>query len=67
MVWQGRAPGVEYSGYPDVGTEMFGIGRNRQQGLSRRFEQQLVDDRLVLIGDVADRCRRRSYEPVLTG
>ena len=56
MVWQGRAPGVEYGGYPDVGTKVFGIGRNPQQGLSHCLEQQLVDLCLILIGNVADGC-----------
>ena len=57
VVGQGRAPGMEYSGYPDVRTKVFGIGGNPQQGLSRCLEQQLVDHCLVLIGNVADGCR----------
>ena len=38
VVGQGRTPGVEYGGYADVRTKVFGIGRNRQQGLSRCLE-----------------------------
>ena len=33
---------------------MLGIGRDRERGLGRGFEQQVVDHRLVLIGDVGD-------------
>src|SRR5260370_42393855 len=37
------------------GAEMLGIGSNRERGLGRRLEQQAVDDRLVLVGDIGDR------------
>src|SRR5260370_26179158 len=37
------------------GAEMLGIGSNRERGLGRRLEQQVVDDRLVLVGDIGDR------------
>jgi hypothetical protein len=35
---------------------MSGVGRNRAQGLGSRLEQDTVDHRLVVIGEVADRC-----------
>ena len=50
-----RAPGVEDGGDADPGAEMLGIGGDRQHGLDRDFEQQIVGDGLVLIGDVGDR------------
>jgi hypothetical protein len=49
---------VEHGGEPDAGAEMLGIGRNRDQGLGGDFQQQVIDDRLILIGDVGDRSRQ---------
>jgi hypothetical protein len=37
---------------------MLGIGGDGQQRLGRRLEQQVVDHRLVLVGDVGDRGRQ---------
>jgi hypothetical protein len=37
--------------------EMLGIGGDRERGLGRGLEQQIVDHRFVLIGDVAQRRR----------
>ncbi len=45
----------------DASAEMLGVGRDRERGLGRGFEQQVVDHRLVLIGDVADRSRQRVH------
>ena len=55
MMGHGRAPGVQHGGDADAGAEMLGIGCDRQHGLGRGFEQQVVDDRLVLVGDIGDR------------
>ena len=38
--------------------EMLGVGCNGDQGLGRDLEQQAIDDRLVVIGDVGDRSRQ---------
>jgi hypothetical protein len=54
-----RAPGVEHGGDTDAGTEVFGIGRDRENGLARGLEQQIVDHRLILIGELSDRRRER--------
>jgi hypothetical protein len=53
---------VEHGGEPDAGAEMLGIGRNRDQGLGGDFEQQVIDDRLVLIGDVGDLSRQGEHD-----
>ena len=45
----------------DAGAEMLGIGGDRERGLRRGFEQQVVDHRLVLIGDVGDLRRQRVH------
>ena len=55
MVGQCRSPGMEHGGEPDAGAEVLGVGRDRDQGLGGGFEQQLINDRLVLIRDVRDR------------
>ncbi len=58
MMLQGLAPGVENHGHTELGAEMPGIGRDGGECLSRRAEQDRVDDRLVLERDLADRCRQ---------
>ena len=50
MVGHCRAPAVEYGGGADARAEVLGIGGDGEQRLGGRAEQQLVDDRLVLIG-----------------
>jgi hypothetical protein len=47
---------------PPPGTIMWTIGRDRQHRLGGRPEQQIVDHRLVLIGDIADRCRQGEHD-----
>ena len=54
-----RAPAVEHGGGADASAEMPGIGGDRQQRLGGRAEQQVVDDRLVLVGDRSDLGRQR--------
>jgi hypothetical protein len=55
MVGQCRSPGVQHGGEPDAGAEVLGVGGDGDQGLGGGFEQQVIDDRLVVIGDVGDR------------
>jgi hypothetical protein len=50
---------VEHGGDTDASAEMFGIGRDRENGLARCLEQQIVDHRFVLISEVSDRRRQR--------
>jgi len=49
-----RAPGVEDGGGADARAEMTGVGGDGEHRLRRRAEQQVVDDRLVVEGDVGD-------------
>ncbi len=51
-----RTPGVQDQGRADTGTQMLGVASNRAQGLGSGLEQEAVDHRLVVPGDVADRC-----------
>ena len=53
---------MQNRGDADVGAEMLGIGCDRQHGLGRGFEQQVVDDRLVLVGDIGDRSRQCEHD-----
>ena len=53
-----RAPAVEHGGEAEVGAQVPGIGGDGEQRLGRRAEQQIVDDRFVLIGDLGDLCRQ---------
>lgn len=57
-----RPPGVEHGGDADARAEMFWIGSNRQQRLRRGFEQQVINDRLVLEGDVGHLGRQREHD-----
>ena len=52
MMRHRRAPGVEHGGDADPRAEVLGIRRDGQHGLRGRSEQQIVDHRLVLPGDV---------------
>ncbi|MNL31995.1 hypothetical protein D3C87_1538170 [compost metagenome] len=54
MVGHGRAPGVKHGGDADAGAQMLWVGRDGQHGLGRRLEQQVIDQRLVVEGDVGD-------------
>ena len=54
-----RAPAVEHGGGADAGAEVLGIGGDREQRLGGGAEQQVVDDRLVLVGDRGDLGRQR--------
>ena len=46
----------------DAGTEMLGIGCDLERGLSRGFEEQVVDHGLILVGDGADLRRQREHD-----
>jgi hypothetical protein len=54
MMRHRRSPGVQHRGDADAGAEMLGVGRDRHHRLGGRPEQQIVDHRLVLMGDIAD-------------
>ena len=44
---------------------MFGIGGDGQQGLGGGLEQQIIDDGLVLIGDIGDGRRQGEHDVVV--
>src|SRR5215471_17234465 len=49
-----RAPAMEHGGGADACAEMLGIGGDREQRLSGRSEQEVVDHGLVLVSDRGD-------------
>ena len=53
---------MQHGGDADAGTQVLRIGGDRERGLGRRLEQQVVDRPLVLIGDVRGRRRQREHE-----
>ena len=57
-----RAPGVENRGDADARAEVLGVGRDGEHGLGRGLEQQVIDDGLVVVGDVGDRRRQREHD-----
>ena len=59
MVGHRRAPGVKHGGDADARAEMLRVGGDGRHRLRRRLEQQAVDRRLVLEGDVGDLGRQR--------
>jgi len=52
---------MQHGGDANAGAEVLGLGRDRDQGLGRGLEQQVVDDGLVLVGDIGDRTRQREH------
>ena len=54
MVRQRRPPRMKHGRDSDPRAEMPGIGGDGQHGLGRRLEQQIIDHRFVLQGDVGD-------------
>src|ERR1700751_296452 len=49
-----RAPALEHGGGSNARTEVLGISGDCEQRFGRRAEHQVVDDRLVLVGDWSD-------------
>jgi hypothetical protein len=62
VMGHGGAPGVQDGGDADADAEVLGIGRDGEHGLGRGLEQQVIDDRLVLVGDLGDRARQREHD-----
>ncbi len=50
---QVRSPGVKDGGDGGLSAEMFWIGCDREKRLGDAFEQQVIDQALVLIGELA--------------
>ena len=57
VMGHGRPPTVQDGDYAELGAEALGIGRNGEGRLGRGLEQDIVDDRLVVIGEAGDGSR----------
>jgi hypothetical protein len=62
MMDEGRAPGVQHRHDADLGAEMLRIGGDREQRVGDGLEQQVVDDGLVLIGEIAQLLGQREHD-----
>ena len=60
-----RTPGVQHRSEADLGSQMLGIGGDNEQRLCGRLEQDVADDRLVLVGDRSDRRRHGEHDMVI--
>ncbi len=56
---------MEDAGKADPGAEMLGIGGDAQERLGGGLEQDAIDLRLVLVGDVGDRRRHGEHDMVI--
>ena len=56
---------MENRGDADAGAEVLWVGRDRGQGLGRGLEQEIVDDGLVLVGDVGNGRRQREHHVIV--
>jgi hypothetical protein len=65
VMGHGRAPAVQHGGDADAGAEVFWVCRDGGQGLGRCFEQQIVDDGLVLVGNIGDGRRQGEHHMII--
>ena len=51
-----------HGGDTDLGTQVLGIGGNGQRGVRGGIEQEVIDHRLVLVGDGSDLGEQREND-----
>ena len=56
---------MENRGDADAGAEVFWVGRDGDQSLGRSLEQQIINDSLVLVGDVGDGRRQCEHDMII--
>ncbi len=62
MVRHRRTPGVEHRDHTDFGSEVFGVTRNRQDGLGGRLHEQIINHALILICNIGNRHWQRKHD-----
>ena len=62
MVHERGAPGVQHRRDADLGTEVFRIRRDREQGLGDDLEHEVIDDLLVLVSERAQRLGQGEHD-----
>jgi hypothetical protein len=65
VVSQRGAPGVQHQGHADASAELFRVGGKGEQGLGGSLEQQAVNHRLVVLGQLAEGGRQREGHRVV--
>ena len=65
MVSQGRSPGMQDQGEADICPQVFRVTGDDAQGPGRCLEQDLIDHRFVVVGDIADRCSQGEDQVVV--
>ncbi len=65
MVRHRRTPGMQYQRQPRACAQVLRVGRDRLYRLGSRPEQDGVDHRLVVVGEIADWRRQREYQVVI--
>src|ERR1700688_841043 len=65
MMCQRRAPRMQDQWYTDLRAEMLRVGSDGAQRLRSNLEQQVVDQRLVVVGDGTDRRRQGEHHMVV--
>ena len=61
VVGHRRAPCMKHRGYGDACAQMLRVGGDLEQRFRGRLEQEIVDHRLVLIGDLGDGRRQSEH------
>ena len=65
MMRERRAPGVQHQRRADARPQVLGVAGDGQQCLGGHVEQQAIENRLVLVGDVGDGRRQREDDVVV--
>jgi len=65
MVRHGTSSGVQHRGDGDLCAKVLRVGGNREHRLGGRFEEQAINDLLVLVGHLADRRRQREDHMII--
>ena len=62
MMRHRTAPGVEHRRDADLRAKMFGVASDRDHRLGGGLHEQIIDDALVLIGNIGNRRRQREHD-----
>ena len=67
MKQQVLAPGMQYREEADVGSKMFGVAGDGEQGLGAGVEEYVVNDLLILEGKFGDAWWQSKYDVIVSG
>jgi len=66
MMQKVLTPGMQDSEESDLGTQVFGIGADRPQGVGGRAKEQVIEQRLVLVRNSCDLLGQREDDVEVT-